>query len=47
MTGARGYSLQAPDYDPDTLVCRRDGAPQPTPSNTTVLLGLAVDRRRP
>jgi hypothetical protein len=23
------YSLQAPAYDPDALVCRRDGAPQP------------------
>lgn len=25
-----GYSLQAPSYDPDALVCRRDGAPQPS-----------------
>ncbi|MCX4666397.1 collagen-like protein [Streptomyces sp. NBC_01381] len=24
-----GYSLQAPAADPDALVCRRDGAPQP------------------
>ncbi|MDX3353881.1 hypothetical protein PV703_11285 [Streptomyces sp. ME01-24h] len=23
-----GYSLQAPAYDPDALVCRKDGAPQ-------------------
>lgn len=26
-----GYSLQAPSYDPDALVCRRDGAPDPGP----------------
>lgn len=25
-----GYSLQAPSWDPDALVCRRDGAPQPS-----------------
>ena len=24
-----GYSWQAPSYDPDALVCRRDGAPDP------------------
>jgi len=24
-----GYTLQAPAYDPDALVCRKDGAPQP------------------
>jgi hypothetical protein len=28
-----GYSLQAPSYDPDALVCRKDGAPQPDPGN--------------
>lgn len=27
-----GYSLQAPAYDPDALVCRKDSAPEP--SNT-------------
>ncbi|MBW5420257.1 collagen-like protein [Streptomyces sp. BG9H] len=27
-----GYSLQAPADDPDALVCRRDGAPQPDPT---------------
>jgi hypothetical protein len=27
-----GYSLQAPSWDPDALVCRRDGAPDPGPS---------------
>lgn len=26
-----GYSLQAPSYDPDALVCRRDGAADPGP----------------
>jgi len=25
-----GYSLQAPAWDPDALVCRRDGAPAPS-----------------
>ncbi|MEU0809504.1 collagen-like protein [Streptomyces sp. NPDC005970] len=43
-----GYSLQAPSWDPDALVCRRSGAPQPdepTPSPTTPA-GLAPDRRR-
>ncbi|MFE2075281.1 MULTISPECIES: hypothetical protein [Streptomyces] len=30
-----GYSLQAPSYDPDALVCRRDSAPDPTASNGT------------
>lgn len=39
-----GYSLQAPAGDPDALVCRRDGAPQPTtPAPTTPAL---LDRRR-
>jgi hypothetical protein len=28
-----GYSLQAPSYDPDALVCRKDGAPDPGPGN--------------
>ncbi|GHH87788.1 hypothetical protein GCM10017771_30340 [Streptomyces capitiformicae] len=28
-----GYSLQAPSYDPDALVCRREGAPDPGPGN--------------
>ncbi|MGA5489550.1 collagen-like protein [Streptomyces pseudogriseolus] len=45
-----GYSLQAPNYDPDALVCRRDGAPQPeepSPSPTSSgLLGLPAERRR-
>lgn len=48
-----GYSPQAPSYDPDALVCRRDGAPQPDPKPAPTdgqggdrLLGLAPDRRR-
>ncbi|GAA0554755.1 hypothetical protein GCM10010390_66080 [Streptomyces mordarskii] len=43
-----GYSLQAPSYDPDALVCRRDGAPDPEPSDSGSggLLGLPADRRR-
>lgn len=45
-----GYSLQAPADDPDALVCRRDGAPQPSdPSPTPTsspLLGLPAERRR-
>jgi Collagen triple helix repeat (20 copies) len=28
-----GYSLQTPSWDPDALVCRKDGAPDPEPSN--------------
>ncbi|HTE57078.1 MAG TPA: hypothetical protein VK698_39765 [Kofleriaceae bacterium] len=36
-----GYSLQAPASDPDALVCRRDGAPQPTaPSGGLLGTGL-------
>jgi hypothetical protein len=42
-----GYSLQAPAWDPDALVCRRDGAPQPSdPSPSSALLGLPAERRR-
>jgi len=39
-----GYSLQAPSYDPDALVCRRDGAadPSPTPDPQSGLLGVAA-----
>jgi Collagen triple helix repeat (20 copies) len=42
-----GYSLQAPAWDPDALVCRRPGAPAPGPSSTpTAPAALAPDRRR-
>ena len=33
-----GYSLQAPSWDPDALVCRRDGAPVPEPGPLTAAL---------
>jgi hypothetical protein len=41
-----GYSLQAPSYDPDALVCRRDGAPQPSESPSPSSSGLALDPQR-
>lgn len=37
-----GYSLQAPSYDPDALVCRKDGAPDPSPTPQGGLLSLAA-----
>ncbi|MGW4603745.1 collagen-like protein [Streptomyces sp. NPDC004532] len=40
-----GYSLQAPAYDPDALVCRKDGAPQPS-SKKDGLLGMGLDPSR-
>lgn len=42
-----GYSLQAPSYDPDALVCRRDGAPDPEePGNGNGPQAAALDPRR-
>jgi hypothetical protein len=41
-----GYSLQVPSWDPDALVCRRDGAPQPSPSDEGGLLSLGLDPYR-
>jgi len=41
-----GYSLQAPSYDPDALVCRKDGAPQPDPGNGNAPLAAALDPQR-
>jgi hypothetical protein len=46
-----GYSPQAPAWDPDALVCRKDGAPDPSPSdgpgNSGLLtLGWALARRQ-
>lgn len=35
-----GYSLQAPSWDPDALVCRRTNAPPPEPSASNSPLGL-------
>lgn len=44
-----GYSLQAPSYDPDALVCRKDGAPDPDPgpgNGNGGLLSAALDPSR-
>jgi hypothetical protein len=43
-----GYSLQAPSYDPDALVCRKDGAPDPEDSSPPgpLALGLEPGRRQ-
>lgn len=44
-----GYSLQPPADDPDALVCRRNGAPDPTPKPTpssSPPAVLAPERRR-
>jgi len=43
-----GYSLQAPSWDPDALVCRKDGAPDPSPGNGNGGQSglLALDPRR-
>ncbi|MGW1949060.1 collagen-like protein [Streptomyces sp. NPDC001940] len=43
-----GYSPQAPAYDPDALVCRKDGAPQPEPSKDGGggLLSMGLDPTR-
>ncbi|WP_078899080.1 MULTISPECIES: collagen-like protein [Streptomyces] len=43
------YSLQAPSWDPDALVCRRDGAPQPSPDDGSPLalaVALGPNRRQ-
>jgi hypothetical protein len=41
------YSLQAPSWDPDALVCRRDGSTPPSeePSPTSTSLALDPQRR--
>lgn len=42
-----GYHLEQPSYDPDALVCRKDGAPQPSQSPSSPgLLGLGLDPQR-
>jgi len=48
QTCPTGYSLQAPSWDPDALVCRKDGAPQPTdpPSRGNNPQALALDPTR-
>jgi hypothetical protein len=46
QTCPEGYSLQAPADDPDALICRRDGAPDPGPGNNPQALGLDPQRRQ-
>lgn len=46
QTCPAGYSLQAPSWDPDALVCRRDGAPDPEPGNGNGGGLLALDPTR-
>lgn len=47
QTCPEGYSLQAPSYDPDALVCRRDGAPDPDePGNGPQAEGALDPQRR-
>jgi len=41
-----GYSLQAPAYDPGALVCRRDGAPEPSPDPSDGRPQVALDPLR-
>lgn len=46
QTCPEGYSLQAPSYDPDALVCRKDGAPdQDEPGGGPQAAGLDPQRR--
>jgi hypothetical protein len=40
-----GYSLQAPSWDADALVCRRDGAPDPS-ENPSAPQTVALDPQR-
>lgn len=41
-----GYSLKAPADDPDVLVCRRDGAPDPGDGGSSPQVGGALDPQR-
>ena len=41
-----GYSLQVPPWDPDALVCRRDGGTEPGPTPTVSPTGALDPRRR-
>lgn len=45
QTCPSGYSLQAPTYDPDALVCRRDGGGTPNPSPSTSPPALLPNRK--
>ena len=46
QTCPEGYSLQAPSYDPDALVCRKDGAPEPGPGEGNPQAEGALDPQR-
>ena len=46
QTCPSGYSLRAPSYDPDALVCRRDGAPDPGPGEGQGSQAAALDPQR-
>lgn len=46
QTCPEGYSLQAPADDPDALICRRDGAPDPDPGNGNNPQAAALDPQR-
>ena len=41
-----GYSLQTPSYDPDAMVCRKDSAPDPEPSETPTPQAAGLDPQR-
>jgi hypothetical protein len=41
-----GYSLQAPSWDPDALVCRKDGAPDPGGSDSPSPQAAGLDPSR-
>jgi hypothetical protein len=41
-----GYSLQAPSWDPDALICRRDGAPDDGGTEPGSPLAAALEPRR-
>ncbi|MFC8515467.1 collagen-like protein [Streptomyces sp. NPDC057257] len=41
-----GYHFEAPADDPDALVCRRDGAPQPSDPPSSSALAAGLDPRR-
>lgn len=48
QTCPEGYSLRAPEWDPNALVCRRneDPEPDPVPSPGVMTPALAPERRR-
>ncbi len=46
QTCPSGYTLTTPSYDPDALVCRKDGAPPPTDTGQPAPQTAALDPRR-